>query len=104
MSDIVQVALRGARKAFFLNSRNLWFKIGDKVVVQTDLGETLATVFLKDPTLVALKRPGNVTREIIRRAEEEDLDQEDQNTALEGEAFDYCRQRVELRELKMELS
>jgi cell fate regulator YaaT (PSP1 superfamily) len=61
-------------------------------------------VLLKDPTLIALKRPGNVTREIIRKAEEEDLDQEDQNTALEGEAFEYCRQRVELRELKMELS
>src|SRR5439155_24923413 len=57
-----------------------------------------------DPTLIQLKRPGNVTREIIRKAEEEDLDQEDQNRALESEAFDYCRQRIELRELKMELS
>jgi cell fate regulator YaaT (PSP1 superfamily) len=104
MSDIVQVALRGARKAFFLNSRNLWFKIGDKVVVQTDLGETLATVHLKDPTLVALKRPGNVTREIIRRAEEEDLDQEDHNRDLETRAFDYCLQRIEARQLKMELA
>ena len=27
MSDIVQVALRGAHKAFFLNSRNLWLKL-----------------------------------------------------------------------------
>jgi cell fate regulator YaaT (PSP1 superfamily) len=104
MSDIVQVALRGARKAFFLNSRNLWLKIGDKVVVQTDVGETLGSVFLKDPTLVALKRPGNVTREIIRRAEEEDLDQEDHNRELEGRAFDYCQERIEARQLKMELA
>ena len=104
MSEIIQVSLRGSRREFFLNSRNLWLRLRDRVVVQGEHGETLATVTLKDPTLVALKRPGNVTREIIRKAEEEDLDQEDHNLALEAEAFDFCRERIELRELKMELS
>ena len=104
MSEIVQVSLRGTRREFYLNSRNLWLRLRDRIIVQGEHGEALGTVFLKDPTLIQLKRPGNVTREIIRKAEEEDLDQEDQNTALETEAFDYCRQRVELRELKMELS
>jgi cell fate regulator YaaT (PSP1 superfamily) len=104
MSEIIQVSLRGSRREFFLNSRNLWLRLRDRVVVQGEHGETLATVILKDPTLVALKKPGNVTREIIRKAEEEDLDQEDHNLALEAEAFDFCRDRIELRELKMELS
>jgi cell fate regulator YaaT (PSP1 superfamily) len=104
MADIVQVALRGARKAFFLNSRSLWLKLGDKVVVQTDLGDALGSVFLKDPRLIELKRPGNVTREIIRKAEEEDLDQEDHNRELEGRAFEYCLERIEVRQLKMELA
>ena len=54
--------------------------------------------------LVELKRPGNVTREIIRKATEEDLDQIDHNRARETEAFEYCEQRIELRELKMDLS
>ena len=94
MSEIVQVSLRGTRREFYLNSRNLWLRLRDRIIVQGEHGEALGTVFLKDPTLVALKRPGNVTREIIRKAEEEDLDQEDQNTALETEAFEYCRQRV----------
>ena len=61
-------------------------------------------MLLTDPTLVALKKPGTVTREIIRKAEEEDLDQEDQNRKLEDEAFEYCHQRIEARELKMELA
>jgi cell fate regulator YaaT (PSP1 superfamily) len=104
MSEIVQISLRGTRREFYLNSRSLWLRLRDRVIVQGEHGEALGTVFLKDPALIALKRPGNVTREIIRKAEEEDLDQEDQNTALESEAFDYCRQRVELRELKMEMS
>jgi cell fate regulator YaaT (PSP1 superfamily) len=104
MSEIIQVSLRGSRREFFLNSRSLWLRLRDRVVVQGEHGETLATVILKDPLLVSLKKPGNVTREIIRKAEEEDLDQEDHNLALEGEAFDYCRERIELRELKMELS
>jgi cell fate regulator YaaT (PSP1 superfamily) len=104
MSQIVQIALRGSRREFVLNSRDLWLKLRDKVIVQGEHGETFATVFLTDPTLVALKRPGNVTREIIRKAEEEDLDQDDQNQKLEEEAFDYCRTRIAARDLKMELS
>jgi cell fate regulator YaaT (PSP1 superfamily) len=104
MSEIIQVSLRGSRREFVLNSRHLWLRLRDKVVVQGEYGETLATILLKDPTLIALKKPGNVTREIIRKAEEEDLDQDDHNRALEDEAFEWCRQRIELRELKMDLS
>jgi cell fate regulator YaaT (PSP1 superfamily) len=104
MSDIVQVTLRGTRREFFLNSRALWLRLRDRVVVQGEHGETLGTVLLLDPTLIGLKKPGSVTREIIRKAEEEDLDQEDHNGKLESDAFDYCLKRIETRELKMELS
>src|SRR5262249_53302897 len=104
MAEIVQVALRGSRREFFLNSRNLWLKLRDPVIIQSEHGEAIGHVYLKDPTLTALKRPGNVTREIIRKATEEDLDQEDHNRALEETAFEYCRGRIEARELKMDLS
>ncbi len=104
MPDIIQISLRGARREFFLNSRSIWLQMRDRVIVQGEHGEALGTVHLKDPTLIALKRPGNVTREIIRRAEEEDLDQDDHNREMESEAFEYCRKRIEVRELKMELS
>jgi cell fate regulator YaaT (PSP1 superfamily) len=104
MAEIVQVALRGSRREFYLNSRSLWLKLRDPVIVQADHGESMGTVFLKDPTLVDLKRPGNVTREIIRKATEEDLDQQDHNRELETTAFEYCRGRIEARELKMDLS
>ena len=104
MADIVQVALRGSRKDFFLNSRNLWLQLRDVVIVQGEHGEGIGQVFLKDPTLVQLKRPGNVTKEIIRKAAEEDLDQDDHNKAREMEAFAYARERIDSRELKMDLS
>jgi cell fate regulator YaaT (PSP1 superfamily) len=103
MSEIVQVALRGSRKGFFLNSRNLWLKLRDPVIVQNEHGESLGKVFLRG-YLVELKRPGNVTQEILRKATEEDLDQDDHNRQREQEAFEYCQERIELRELKMELS
>jgi len=103
MSEIVQVALRGSRREFFLNSRNLWLKLRDTVIVQTEHGEAIGRVFLKG-ALVELKRPGNVTREIIRKSTEEDLDQDDHNRQREQEALEYCRERIELRELKMDLS
>src|SRR5204863_9870577 len=98
MSDIVQVTLRGSRREFFLNSRNLWLTLRDPVIVQGEHGEVLGRVLLKG-MLVELKRPGNVTREIIRKATEEDLDQDDHNRTREREAFEYCRERIELREL-----
>jgi Uncharacterized homolog of PSP1 len=56
------------------------------------------------PALIELKRPGSVTREIIRKATEEDLDLEDHLTQREREAFEYCRERIAVRELKMDLS
>lgn len=104
MSEIVQVSMRGARKEFFINSRSLWLRLRDKVIVQTEAGEALGTLFLRDPTLIALKKPGAVTREIIRKAEEEDLDQDDHNREIEAQAFEYARRRVGVRELPMELS
>jgi cell fate regulator YaaT (PSP1 superfamily) len=104
MAEIVQVALCGSRKEFFLNSRSLSLKLRDRVIVQVEPGESIGAVFLKDPQLVALKRPGNVSREIIRKATEEDLDQDDHNRALEASAFDYCRERIEARQLSMDLS
>jgi len=104
MADIVQIGRRGSRRGFYLNSRSLWLQIRDQVVVQVEHGEAIGAVVLKDPYLIQLKRPGNVTREIIRKAEEEDLDQEDHNREREREAFEYCRQRIEARELKMELT
>jgi cell fate regulator YaaT (PSP1 superfamily) len=103
MADIVQVALRGSRRGFFLNSRSLWLKLRDPVIIQTEHGESLGSVHLKG-YLVELKHPANVTHEVIRKATEEDLDQDDHNRSKEGEAFDYCRERIELRELKMDLS
>jgi len=103
MSEIVQVSLRGSRKDFFLNSRNLWLKLRDPVVVHGEHGELVGKVFLRG-SLVELKRPGHVTSEIIRKATEEDLDQEDHNRAREQEAYEYCQQRIEFRELKMSLS
>ena len=103
MPDIVQVALRGARRDFFLNSRSLWLRLRDPVVVQMEHGESLGKVHLKG-MLVELKKPGIVTHEIIRKATEEDLDQDDHNREREREAFEYCRERIELRELKMDLS
>ncbi len=104
MSDIVQVALRGSRRDFYLNSRHLWLRLRDPVIVQGEHGETFGTVLLTDPTLIALKKPGNVTSEVIRKATEEDLDQSDRNAKLEDEAFEYCRGRIEFRDLSMELS
>jgi cell fate regulator YaaT (PSP1 superfamily) len=103
MSDIVQVALRGSRREFFLNSRSLWLTLRDPVIVQGEHGDVFGAVFLKGQ-LVELKRPKNVSREIIRKATEEDLDQDDQNRRRERDAFDYCRERIELRELRMDLS
>ena len=104
MSEIVQVSLRGSRKDYFLNSRHLWLLLNDRVIVQAEHGEAIGTVFLKDPTLIQLKRAASVTREIIRKATEEDLDLEDHLLQREREAFEYCRERIAVRELTMDLS
>ena len=105
MAEVVQVSLRGSRKEFCSNPRNLQLRLRDPIIIQGEHGESFATVFLKGP-LVELKRPGNpdALREILRKATEEDLDADDHNRAKEKDAFAYCRDRIEARELKMDLS
>jgi cell fate regulator YaaT (PSP1 superfamily) len=77
----------------------------DPVVIQGEHGEALAIVTLKG-ALVELKRPPNPDglREILRKATEEDLDIDDHNRAKEEDAFEYCRERIQTRELKMDLA
>ncbi len=105
MAEIVQISVRGSRKEFCTNPRHLWLRLRDKVIVQGEHGETIGTVILKG-ALAELKHPGNPDslREILRKATEEDLDVEDHNRLREQEAFAFCRERIEERELKMDLS
>lgn len=75
---------------------------GDRVVVETQEGPGLGTVvLLKD------KLPQDFSAEdlkpVLRLATQEDLEQELSNKKLAQEAYKFCKERIEARELPMKL-
>ncbi len=72
---------------------------GDKVVVETERGLSLAAV-ITDP--VCRTDVAGLLR-VLRRATADDLRQEERNHRREDEAFRYCWQRIRDRDLPMKL-
>jgi cell fate regulator YaaT (PSP1 superfamily) len=72
---------------------------GDKVVVETERGLSLATV-VTDRTC---RRGGPDLFRVVRTATAEDLRQEERNHRREEEAFRYCWQRIRDRGMPMKL-
>jgi len=105
MAEIIQVALRGSRKEFFLNSRSLWLKLRDRVIVS---GGARRIDRLGLPQGPHAGRP-----QTARQHQPRDHSQDHRrgtsirtinNRVLEVTAFEYCRGRIEARELTMDLS
>jgi cell fate regulator YaaT (PSP1 superfamily) len=100
MSEIVQVSLRGTRKEFFLNSRNLWLRLRDKVIVQASTAKPSGSVFLKDPCSSRSSAPATSRARSSARPRRKTSTRTTTTASVEAEAFDYCRERIEFRELQ----
>ena len=57
MSDIVQVTLRGSRREFFLNSRGLWLKVRDRIVVRASTARRSPRCCSRTPRSLRSRNP-----------------------------------------------
>ncbi|HKJ05091.1 MAG TPA: stage 0 sporulation family protein [Geopsychrobacteraceae bacterium] len=99
---IVAVSFQNAGKIFDFNAGDMELAIGDKVIVETERGRALATVVIlphegtPDSSHPKLKN-------VLRTANEADLEMANKNAARETEALHYCKQRVKERKMEMKL-
>ncbi len=78
---------------------------GDEVVVEDMIGE-LYGVVVRGPSVLNLDEAGIPMEEltpVLRKATEKDKQMLEKNRRLEEEAFHFCKERIEKRELPMKL-
>jgi cell fate regulator YaaT (PSP1 superfamily) len=99
---IVSVSFQCAGKLFDFDATNLELNNRDQVVVETERGKSLGTVI--GPVREA--EPNNSQaklKNILRKADEHDIEMASKNAAREEEALKFCKKRVQERKMEMKL-
>ncbi len=102
MIRIVKVQFNTAGKLYDFNAANLDLKPGDRVIVETDRGRSIATVVVAPVEFPKALAPEGV-KSITRKAYPDDLEAAARNAAKEKEAFAFCLNRIKERGMAMKL-
>jgi cell fate regulator YaaT (PSP1 superfamily) len=100
--DIVGVRFKRAGRIYYFDPAGLDLKIDDFVVVETSRGTEVGRVVIA-PKQVQESEIGEPLKPVIRRAESQDLHQQQFYKAREREALEKCEQRVAHYHLPMKL-
>jgi cell fate regulator YaaT (PSP1 superfamily) len=100
--NIIGVKFREEGEVYQFNALDLPLKKGDQVIVSTDTGLAIGTVVTKVKSVPLYKLPIGL-KPVTRLATEEDLKIKKNNKILEKEVFQFCKERINARELPMKL-
>jgi len=100
--NIVKVQFHTAEKLYDFNSGELDLSPGDKVIVETDRGRSMALVATRPMQIPDELAPESL-KSILRKANQADLDAAERNTAREMETFIFCQAKIAERNLEMKL-
>jgi cell fate regulator YaaT (PSP1 superfamily) len=99
---IVKVQFNVAGKIYDFNAGTLDLKAGEKVVVETERGRSIATVVVPPREFPANETPEGL-KSILRKADQPDLAAQARNAAREKEALNFCLQKIKERNMEMKL-
>jgi cell fate regulator YaaT (PSP1 superfamily) len=102
MAKILEIGFKGGRKAFYANTEEFPFVVGDLVVVQAENGEDLGRV-INLGSLVDKRAGDREFLKIIRKPSKSDFKKTGENEKLEKDSFLDCRKRIEEHGLEMKL-
>lgn len=100
--EIVEISFKGNKKVHYFNPQEIKIKPGDYVIVEADKGIDLGKV-TKIGRLVALNEIKGEPKNLIRLAEEEDLQKLKDNRLKEAQAFLVGREKIKVHSLNMKL-
>ncbi|HOP26268.1 MAG TPA: regulatory iron-sulfur-containing complex subunit RicT [Candidatus Sabulitectum sp.] len=100
--EVLQLAFKSRRLAFFSNETSVPVDIGRFAVVSVDRGEDMGRVVAKlDPSEV---KPEDIEGRYLRYPCKEDTAAYQANLEFEKEVLDHCEKRVRARNLEMRLT
>ncbi len=95
------VVFKRAGKVYDFLNNGLELSVGDKVVIEVDKGYDLAKVVVA-PRKISVSEE-QVMKNILRKANDEDLEAEKQNVIDQENAFDECKKLVSESDIEMKL-
>lgn len=102
MIRLVLVKFQPAGRHYHFNAVDLDLKAGSKVIVETDRGRAMATV-VAPPNEIPDDQAPDGLKSLLRLATEEDLALAEKNSGRERDAYRYCLQRIQGRQMEMKL-
>ncbi|MCF8111987.1 MAG: stage 0 sporulation protein [Desulfobacteraceae bacterium] len=99
---IVGIRFKPAGKIYDFNCGAYVLRIGDEVIVETEHGLGFGEV-ATEPECVEPESVRKPLKKVYRPATGEDRVQQEKNTEIEQEAYEYCRECIESLELNMHL-
>ncbi len=102
MAEVISVRFKEVGKNYYFDPKNIKFKRGDKVIVETarglEFGEvTIGNRDIADEDITAPLKP------VLRMANERDYITVEENKEKEKSAFDICAQKIQYHKLEMKL-
>ncbi len=99
MPELVGIRFKSCGKIYDFQADDIQVKKGDLVVVESELGLSIGRVVKE----AFPPQEEKEYKKILRVASEEDLREEESNSTLKKEAFEFCRERIMARGLQMKL-
>jgi len=100
--EIVEISFKGNKKTHYFNPKDIKIKPGDFVIVEADKGVDLGMV-TKMGRLVAINEIKGEPKNLVRVAENEDLEKLKANREKEAQAFLVGREKIKKHGLNMKL-
>lgn len=102
MQEVVGVKFHSATKIYFFSPKNIQFKVGDGVIVETARGLEFGHIMtanhdVEDKEIVA------PLKEVIRKATDNDIKQNEENYAKKDWAMKVCLDKIAKHKLNMKL-
>lgn len=102
MLRLVKIKFRPAGRHYDFDAQGFDLSAEERVVVETDRGRALGTVVAPPREVPRGEAPEDL-KTVLRPASADDLLLASTNSAREGEAFRFCRKRIEERKMEMKL-
>ncbi len=99
---IVYVWFRRDRRIYEFYTGNFVLSRGDRVIIESIKGLELGTV-CSNPRIQDATMPTRPIEEIFRLATSEDIEQKEENERSEAEAMQFCKERINMDRLPMNL-
>lgn len=103
MKNIVGVRFKKPGKIYFFDPEDIELNMGDKVIVETAMGEEIGEVVINKRELPDEKIT-NPLKKVIRIATQKDLKDLEMYKSKEPEAFKICEEKIKKHQLDMNLT